>query len=60
MQVIKTERLSLNFEEKEILNRTVSMMEDIMEQSDDTDLTDYASTIYDNLVDMLDRYESEV
>ena len=60
MQVIKTERLSLNFEEKEILNRTMDMMDTIINQSEDRQLMDYASTIYDNLADMLDTYESEV
>ncbi len=60
MRIIKTEKLSLNFEEKEVLNCTVSMMEDIMNQADDDQLVNYASAIYDNLVDMLDAYESEV
>lgn len=60
MQVIKTERLSFNFEEKEILNRTMDMMDTIINQSEDRQLMDYASTIYDNLADMLDTYESEV
>lgn len=60
MQVIKTERLSFNFEEKEILNRTMDMMDTIINQAEDRQLMDYASTIYDNLADMLDTYESEV
>lgn len=57
MQIIKTEKLSLDFNEQEILNRTVGMMEDIMHQSEDTDLVNYASDIYDAIVEMLDRYE---
>lgn len=60
MQIIKTEKLSFNFKEKEILNRTMDMMDTIINQSEDRQLMDYASTIYDNLADMLDTYESEV
>lgn len=57
MQIIKTEKLSFDFNEQEILNRTVSMMEDIMQQSEDVDLVNYANDIYDAIVEMLDRYE---
>ena len=60
MQIIKTERLSLNFEEKEILDRTMDMMDAIINQADASDLIDYASAIYDNISDMLDVYASEV
>lgn len=60
MQVIKTERLSLNFEEKEILDRTLDMMDVILHQADNSDLINYASAIYDNISDMLDEYASEV
>ena len=60
MQIIKTEKLSLNFEEKEILDRTMDMMDAIINQADASDLIDYASAIYDNISDMLDVYASEV
>lgn len=60
MQIIKIEKLSLNFEEKEILNRTMDMMDTIINQADNSDLIDYASAVYDNLADMLDEYASEV
>lgn len=60
MQIIKTEKLSLNFEEKEILDRTIDMMNTILNQADNSDLLDYASAVYDNLVEMLDEYAGEV
>lgn len=60
MQIIKIEKLSLNFEEKEILNRTMDMMDTIINQADNSDLINYASAVYDNLADMLDEYASEV
>lgn len=57
MQIIRTEKLALTYEEREILDRTLSMMDDIINESVDMQLLEYANEVYDALGAMLEKHE---